>query len=209
MPIHVNLLAEAQAAEDLRRRDPVKRVIIIGLLLVAAMLVWSSTLQLKVVLANRELSQVQSQVDSCAPAYQLAVTNNARIAASKIKISALQKLTGARMLQGNLLNALQKVSVDNVQMMQIKVDQAYVSSEKPPSVTEKIVVTLNARDSSPNPGDQVGRFKDALARQTYFQTMLDKTNSIRLTDESAPQQDAEGRNYVLFTLECHFPDQKR
>jgi len=25
MPIRINLLAEAQAAEDLRRRDPVKR----------------------------------------------------------------------------------------------------------------------------------------------------------------------------------------
>lgn len=209
MPIHLNLLAEAQAAEDLRRRDPVKRVVIGGLLGVAAMLVWTSALQLKVMLANRELSQAQFQVDSCAAAYALTLTNNAKIAAAKVKISKLQKLCSARMLQGNLLNALQKVSVDNVQLMHIKVEQDLASASKPPSVTEKIVVTINARDSSPNPGDQVGRFKEALAKQPYFEDMLDRTNGIQLTDESSPQQDQAGRNFVLFTLECHFPDEKR
>ena len=35
MPIRINLLAESLAEEDLRRRDPVKRAIIIGALLVA------------------------------------------------------------------------------------------------------------------------------------------------------------------------------
>ena len=34
MPIHLNLLAEAQAAEELRRRDPVKRASFIGVSLV-------------------------------------------------------------------------------------------------------------------------------------------------------------------------------
>lgn len=210
MPVHINLLAEAQAAEELRRRDPVKRVIYACLLAVAAMLVWSSTLQLKVMMANRELSQVQFQVASCTPAYDTALTNNARIASIKMKLADLQKLTHARMLQGNLLNALQKVNVDNVQLMHLTVDQAYIASGgKSPSVTERIVVTLDARDSSPNPGDQVGRYKDAIAKQPYFQEMLDKTNGIQLTQESSPQQDQDGKNYVLFTLECHFPDHKR
>jgi hypothetical protein len=117
-------------------------------------------------------------------------------------------LVNARMLQGNLLNALQKVNADNVQLTGIHVDQSYSQSTKPPSVTEQIVVTLNARDYSPNPGDQVGKFKDALARQSYFQDMLDETNGIRLTDESAPQEDS-GKTFVSFTLECHFPNKKR
>jgi len=42
MPIRLNLLAEAQAAEEARRRDPVKRAIWIGALLVSVVLVWSS-----------------------------------------------------------------------------------------------------------------------------------------------------------------------
>ena len=209
MLIHINLLAEAQAAEDLRRRDPVKRVIIGGLLMVVLLLAWSSVVQVKLMLAESQLSQAQFSVDSRAPAYQTAITNDAKIAIAKLKISQLQKLVNARLLQGNLLNALQKVSVDNVQLTGIRVDQSYYQTARPPSVTEQIVVTLNARDYSPNPGDQVGKFKDTLARQSYFQDMLDKTNGIRLTDESAPQEDQSGKDFVSFTLECHFPDLKR
>ncbi len=209
MPIHLNLLAEAQAAEDLRRRDPVKRVIIGGLLTVVAMLAWCSVVYVKVMLAESELSRTQYAVDSRAVAYQTAITNNAKIAATKMEISQLQKLVNARLLQGNLLNALQKVTVDNVQLTGIHVEQSYFRSAKPPSVTEQIIVTLNARDFSANPGDQVGKFKDALAKQTYFEAMLGKTNGILLTDESAPQQDQSGRGYVSFTLECHPPEKKR
>ena len=69
-------------------------------------------------------------------------------------------------------------------------------------------MTLHARDSSSNPGDQVGRFMQAVARQDYFQEMLNKTNGVVLTDESSPQQEG-GKNYVLFSVDCHFPDQKR
>lgn len=217
MPIRINLLAEAQAAEDLRRRDPVKRVVVGGFLFLAAMAVWSSTVQLKVMLANRELGQAQFQIDSHKSDYDTAVTNNAKIASINVKISALEKMANCRMLQGNLLNALQKVSVDNVQLTGIKVDQSYVSSggtrssggaASKSTVTERTTVILNARDFSPNPGDQVGKFMQALSRQSYFEEMLDKTNGVVLTDESSPQQQ-DGRNFVLFSVECHFPDQKR
>ena len=215
MPIRINLLAEAQAAEDLRRRDPVKRVIIAGVLLLAIMAVWGSTVQLKVMLASRELGQAQYQLDAHKIDYDTAITNNAKIAAIKLKIAALDKMSNARMLQGNLLNALQKVTVLNVQLTRVKVDQAYVVSVPArgqtgkTTVTQKTVVTLSARDSSSNPGDQVGKFMDALSRADYFRGMLSKTNAVVLTDESPAQQDTSGDNFVLFTVECHFPDQKR
>lgn len=211
MPIRINLLAEAQAAEDSRRRDPVKRVVLFGALFVVGMLVWWSTLQMKVMMANHQWSSIQYKIDTETNSFQIAQANNAQIAAGKSKLLDLKKLTNARMLQGNLLNALQKVTVDNVQLTAIKVDQSFVSqrSGKNQSVTEKTVVTLDARDFSSNPGDQVGKFKAALAAQPYFKQMLDPTNSITLTDESSPQQDATGKNFVLFTLECHFPDKKR
>jgi hypothetical protein len=210
MAIRINLLAEAQAAEDLRRRDPVKRVIIAGVLAVAVMLVWSSTLQLKVMIANRELSQVEFQIDAETNAYQMALSNNAKITETKKRVTELQQLTNDRLLKGNLLNALQKVTVDNVQLMRIRVSQSYIQrGGKTPSVTERTSVTLDARDSSANPGDQVGKYKAALAAYPYFKDMLDPTNNIALTDESSPQTDPDGRNFVLFTLECHFPDQTR
>ena len=212
MPIRINLLAEAQAAEDLRRRDPIKRLIVIGILAVAGMLVWGSALQLKVMMANRDLTAVQFEIDTSTNLYQMALTNNMLIAADKMKLVELKKLTSARLLQANLLNALQKVSVDNVQLTHLKVDQQFIPNTqkgKTESITEKTVVTLDARDSSANPGDQVAKFKAALATQTYFKDMLDRTNGIRLADESAPQQDTDGKNYVSFQLQCYFPDKTR
>jgi hypothetical protein len=210
MPIRINLLAEAQAAEDMRRRDPVKRVVLFGALFVIVMLVWWSTLQMKVMMANHQWSSMQYKIDSETNSFQVAQANNAQIAAEKAKLTDLQKLTGARMLQGNLLNALQKVTVDNVQLTAIKVEQSFTAQKgKTQSVTEKTVVTLDGRDSSFNPGDQVGKFKAALAAQPYFKQMLERTNGITLIDESSPQTDPSGKTFVLFTLQCHFPDKKR
>lgn len=210
MPIRINLLAEAQAAEDLRRRDPVKRVILFGGLGVAVMVIWWAMLQINVTVANHQWSSMQYKIDSETNSFQIAQANNAQIAAEKSKLSDLNKLTNARMLQGNLLNALQKVTVDNVQLTVIKVEQSFnLVKGKNQSVTEKTVVTLDGRDSSFNPGDQVGKFKAALAAQPYFKQMLDRTNGITLIDESSPQTDPSGKTFVLFTLQCHFPDKKR
>jgi len=110
-----------------------------------------------------------------------------------------------------------------VQLIRLHVEQTYSYTEgtkaqttrfgvvtgRPPVATERVVVTLDARDSSANPGDQVNRFKDAVAQQPYFQTMLDKTNGVRLASLSPPQTGPDGKPYVLFTLECRYLDQSR
>ena len=59
MPIHINLLAEAQAAEELRRRDPVKRALFIGVSLVVVSLVWSGIVEINAFLAQERLAGVQ------------------------------------------------------------------------------------------------------------------------------------------------------
>lgn len=218
MPIRLNLLAEAQAAEDLRRRDPIKRVIFGGLLLVALMLVWWSWLQLRVMVAHAKLSQVEAQIQSHTNAYQVVLDDQRKIAEAKKDLEALQKLTRDRFLQGNLLNALQQATVPGVQLTRLRVDQIYVSSDpkgyqtktnSPATVTEKIVVSLDARDYSSDPGNQVNKFKDAISHQPYFHAELDKTNGVRLTNLSPPQAGPDGRPSVMFTLQCTYPDRTR
>lgn len=223
MPIHINLLAEAQAAEELRRRDPIKRLIFGGLLLVALMLAWWSWLQVRVMAANTELSQVQAQIVAHTNAYAVVQISQKRIAETQARLEALKKLTQDRFLQGNLLNALQLATVPGVRLTKIRVDQNYISTEgnaspggsshaarhAPDTVTEKIVVNLDAVDSSLNPGDEVNKFKDALAEQPYFENALDKTNGVRLMNLSPPQVSIDGKASVMFTLQCTFPDQTR
>ena len=223
MPIRINLLAEAKAAEEMRRNDPVKRVIFIGTFLVVLMLVWSSSLQLESMMAKKEVSYLQTEIASNTNEFQRVQVDQKKINTAKEKLAALEKMTGSRFLQGNLLNALQQVSMDNVRLTRLRVDQDYFYTEgtqsvtngdrvipgRPGTATEKVVVWVDARDSGANPGDQVNRFKEAVAKQSYFKTMLNKTNGVQLTTLSAPQASPDGKSFVLFTLQCNFPEYTR
>ena len=223
MPIHINLLAEAQAAEELRRRDPVKRAIFIGVSLVVVALGWSGVVEVNAFLAKERFIGVQGSINAQTNVYQHVESERKKIATIQTKLAALQKMRDARFLQGSLLDALQHATVDNVQITRLRVDQAYFLTEgtdaqtngdrvvagRPASVKERIIAQLDARDFSANPGDQVNKFKEAIAKQTYFQAMLDKTNGVQLANPpSAPQNDA-GKLYVMFTLDCRYPEVAR
>lgn len=212
-----------QAAEELRRRDPVKRVIFGGLLAVALVLVWWSWLQVRVMVAHADVSEIEGQIQSHTNAYQVVLVNQKKITKAKDNLSALEKLTRDRFLQGNLLNALQHATVPGVQLTKLRVAQTYVDSKATPSktrndpvrhgdpgtVTEKIAVTLDARDYSSDPGDQVNKFKEAISQEPYFKEMLDKTNGVRLVNLSPPQIGPDDKPSVLFTLQCTYPDRTR
>jgi hypothetical protein len=51
--------------------------------------------------------------------------------------------------------------------------------------------------------------KDAVANQSYFKAMLNKTKGVQLISLSASQLSPDGKPYVLFTLECNFPEVSR
>ncbi len=224
MPIHLNLLAEAQAEEDMRRRDPVKRAIWGGSLLVLAMLVWSGTLYLQSLVAKGGQNQLQPQITLLTNDHRIVLENQARADDVKRKLGALHELASSRFLQGNLLNALQQVALEDVQLMRVKVDQVYVPTEEvkpktnadgsvifghPATVKESIVVTLEARDSGPVPGDQINKFREALSTNAYFQAVLSKTNAVRLTYRSPVTTMPDARSFLLFTIECRYPETTR
>ena len=191
MAIRINLLAEAQALEELRRRDPVKRVIWFGVFLVCLVLAISSWLQLQVMIRRGELNRVQAQLAARTNEFQVVLQNQAKLTEATARLSSLRQLATNRMLYGNLLNALQQTAVDDVQLIRLRADQLYVYNEeikpktnsnnhiipgRPASVTERDVVTLEARDSGPNAGDQVNKFKQTVRDCSYFQTALGKSN---------------------------------
>ena len=224
MPIRLNLLAEAQALEEMRQRDPVKRVSWVAGLLVVLMLVWASSLQLRAMIANKDLNRVQAIMNSKATAYKQVVENRQRIAETNAKLSALHALATNRFLNGTLLHALQQSTVDDAQLAHLKVEQTYVLAEEikgrtngstvlpgtPATVTEKITLALEGTDTSASPGDQVTKYKDALAANAYFRGQLSAANRVNLKNLSAPQISPDsGRAMVLFTLEWRYPEKTR
>jgi hypothetical protein len=218
-------MAEIQAAEELRRKDPVKRAMWVGALLAALMLVWASSVQMRTMLANRELSRVEGLVANFKNDYQQVVQNQTKLAEARHKITELNRMSTNRLLQANILNEMQKTTVDDVQLIHYKVEQIYAATEggkaktnadgkitpgKPATATEHVVVALDGSDTSPTPGDQVTKFQRLLAANGYFQTMSAKSNAFALKNISNPEFLATtGKRGVNFTLECRYPETTR
>ena len=225
MPIRLNLLAEAQANEEMRRRDPVKRAIWVTALLVACMLAWSSWLQLKAVLASSALSGIAVQVSLSTNAYQRVLDNQNKTADIERRLSALQQLVTNRFLYGTALNALQQTTVEDVRLVHFKGEQIYTATEpvkgksnpdgppvkeKSATATERIALTLEGVDSSTSPGEQVNRLVEAMSTNAYFRSALSRTNPIILKNISPPQvSPGDGKPSVVFTLECRYPEKTR
>lgn len=220
MPIRINLLAEAIAEDDLRRRDPVKRAIYGGAFLVALSLVWFSSTWLEFMVEKEGLNRIEGQIQIHTNDYARVQSNIKQYGEIQARLKKLDTLAAARFLQGNLLNGLQQTYVPNVQLTRLHVDQSYtaaaavvpksttpgvVLAHPPLTVTQHILLVMDAKDSSANPGDQVDHFKSALLKQDYFSQNL-VTNGVRLSSQSAMQTPMDSKPYITFTLECRFAD---
>ena len=156
----------------------------------------------------------------------LGLTNHPKV--KEACIDAVNKYgsgcAGSRFLNGTLLNALQQTTVEDVQLVHLKLDQTYLFTEgtkaktngskvipgTPPTVTEKTVLTLDGNDSSATPGDQVTRIKEAIDNYPYFRESLDRAGGVSWKNSSTPQLSPEtGKAIVTFTLECRYPEKTR
>ncbi|MBC8002324.1 MAG: hypothetical protein H7X97_07020 [Opitutaceae bacterium] len=221
MPIRINLLAEAKALEEMRQRDPVKRVILVGIIIASLILVYSSSLVVQTMQGKGEVTRLEQSLESRKNEYSQILNNQKTLIETKQKLEALHRLSTNRFLCGNLLTALEQSTLDNVQLLRLKINQSYVLAEevrpkkgekvapRPATSTEKIVLALNAKDLSAVQGDAVNPFQGKLSSQPYFRDSLGRTNQIRLTSLGAPQVNTEGRPFVLFTLEVRFPEKTR
>lgn len=226
MPIRINLLAEAQAAEELRRKDPVKRALWVGVFLVFLVALWAMTLQFKILRAKGDLSSLDTKWKTIEQSYKVAVDYQRRSIEADEKLAALQLMTTNRFLWGSTLNAFQQTlsGLDGVHVVRLKTDQVYIVSEEtkardeggrnipghPATATERVKVVIDAIDSSTPSGGRVTKFKDNIASVPFFQESLQATNGVRLTQRSAPQLSPNGRNpFVMFQLEAHFTEKTR
>lgn len=226
MPIRINLLAEMQALEELRRRDPVKRAVLVGVCLVAVILVWITSLMVEKISVKSEIANLERQIQSGSKDYKQVLDNQKSLVDGHQKLTALNQLSTNRFLMGNVLDALQKSTVENVQLTRFKIDQTYsiieatksttndqgvVTQGKPALFVEHTTLTITAKDTSSVPGDSISRYQAALSRNSFFHSLISatRTNDFRLTTSLTPQSDPDGRTFVAFTLEAHLPDKSR
>jgi hypothetical protein len=224
MPIKINLLAEAIAAEEERRRDPVKRGTYVAGLLVLCVVFWAAMLQLKVMSAKSALGALESKWKLIEKSYQATADAQKASIEAEQRLAALHELSTNRFLWGNALNAFQQTlsGVEGVQMLKLKTEQNYmiidgtpartndtkVIQGKPPTSTERISMTIEAMDTSA--GRRVNQFKEAIANVPFFKESLNKTNGVMLLSRSAPQASANGNStFVTFSLKATFPEKTR
>jgi hypothetical protein len=209
MPIRINLLSEAQAAEDVRRRDPAKRAAWGALIVVAGVLAWVCVLQAKIIIVNSNLSTQFGKLNSMTNQYTTVVASQAKLHEVASKLAALDHFADARFLQASPLDALMRSTVDGIQIIKLHTDQTVeVLTDPRPESTQKIKLILDVKDSSANPGnEQINKYKQALAATPYFQAERISTNDIQLRNLGMAQVDTEsGKPYVQFTLECVYPE---
>ena len=226
MPIRINLLAEAHAAEELRRKDPVKRAIYAGVFCVFLVGLWASTLQVKIMAAKGELGTLATRWRKIEKEYQAAVDSTHAIGDAEQKLTALSMMSTNRFLWGNSLNGLQQTlnGVEDVRLSHFKGDQLYAMTEevkprtngvqvipgKAATATETIKLTLDAVAASPNEDPKINKYKESIKSVAYFKDNLNRNNGVVLTRRSAPSPTKSGGGLVVnFTLECNFPEKTR
>jgi hypothetical protein len=221
MPIRINFLAEQQAAEDLKRRDPVKRVAWIASALVATLVLWSAFSQARLMAASSAVRDVEARFAQIRAQYQLVRTNHMVLVDAESKLAALDRLAAERFLWAVPLHTLQYTMVEDVELTRIRGDQTFTLSGATPSVTnssgvvrgktasarEQIVLRLEGRDYSANPVANIRLYQEALTNQAYFRTAFSKAELVGLS----PVQPEPGssRQFVTFTIECQYPDRVR
>jgi hypothetical protein len=141
MPIRINLLAAEQAAEEQRRRDPIKRALFGGCALLVLIIGWIGITQIQVSAARGELSEQTNRLARIEfDSRQVRSSQSAAIDASR-RIKSLDRYSGNRFLWGNFLDALQHVTVDNIRLTDIRSDQKNSSASSVKLFTTNIVLS--------------------------------------------------------------------
>ncbi len=223
MPIRINLLAEAQAAEEARRRDPVKLGIWVGVFFVALMLIWAGDLQWEISFAKSQLAASTDEWKKSEPNYNVVTNFYNRKAQIAAKLEALDQLTTNRFLWGPVLNALQYAVVDDVAVTHVvgaqsifQEDSSFVGSGSskimiPAKTVQKLKLTIEARDYNPK-AEGYSTYKDALCNSDFFAKALGRKDGFVLDGAIGPtlgDPSEPGKQFQNFTLAAHFPDVKQ
>jgi hypothetical protein len=218
MAIRINLLAEEQAAEELRRKNPVKLAVWVGGFLVVVVALYILKLQLDIRYSRTAYDSVEHEWKDKTAKYAAVTNNMAKIAEIDRKLGALDRLSTNRFYWAPVLNALQQTVINDIQLIKITGEQKYLKEEPrtigtgaskttiPGGVIEKVTLYIDAKDYNPN-AQNYDKFKEKLCDFDFFVKNLQHGFILDGT-LGAPTPDPTdlNRQFVVFKLVAHFKD---
>jgi hypothetical protein len=210
--IDIDLLAEQFEAAELRRRDPVRRAVIAGATLLLLLLAWAGSLKARSWRIDTELGQAQAEFKSLEKMADEGVATARKVAQMEQAVGMLEQHATNRFLWALPLDALQRAVVDNIQVVNIRIEQTLIQLEatkgtssapgKPAQTKEQIVMTITAKNFA---DDQIEeKFIESIAALPYFKKTLRKKDPVLLKGRLGRQVDPldVDKTFRLFTIEC-------
>ncbi|HEY1173060.1 MAG TPA: hypothetical protein VGH19_16955 [Verrucomicrobiae bacterium] len=218
MPIKINLLAEEQLTEELRRKDPVKRGVYVAVALLVLMLLWAGVSWLGLSKEKARLVDVNATLASLEKDAKLAEGNQKKIKDNQYKMDMLKKMSAVRPLWAPVLDTLQRVSVEDVHVLRIRVEQVYHvtpaivpargsgGKPKPASARQVMLMIIEAQDNSERL-DSYSKLREQLS--VALKEHLGTNGTVSLKTLNQARENADGKKYLTFTLECGFTEVNR
>jgi len=220
MPIRINFLAEEQAAEDLRRRDPVKRnmvfaIGVVGLLVLGAVYLIIMGIKDKGVLGART-----SEWEGMKASVEAVEKDEKRIKEIERNLTDLTRLATNRFLWAPVLDALQQTLPEHVAVTRFEGQQAYIvftpppltrdqikegAKPKPPSATQKITLRIKGIDTGERSDRAYSLFLKNVSTHPYFTSNL-VPNGVVFSVPPSAVIDLDGKQATGFELECRYPE---
>jgi type IV pilus assembly protein PilM len=223
--IQLNLLAEDQELADLRRRDPVRRAILLTSVLLAGIGLWAAWLGWQIWEAQREVQRVDRRMTLLQNTASEPMRDAQRASELERRWEALSQHEAQRFLVAPILGMLQHVIVDKIQFHRLVLEQRLQRVEpprvtarerraagdgplpKPPPVEtrEQLVMRIQGKNFG-NYMDR-NRLSQALLNHEVLRGLLRTNQPIRLVETMQHLDPVDtSRGFELFTIECVFAE---
>jgi hypothetical protein len=232
MPIRINLLAEAQMEEELRRKDPVKRIILgaVGVVLVVA--AWTGTLIWQAMDKGRELTATRQKLEQLKPRHDQIKRNDLLAVEARQKIERLHYYATNRFLWAPVLNGLAQVCTNsfatNITFRRLQTEQQFVETPaikmttnalgqvvtpaRPEGIVERNRMLVDARDYGQEADSNHMKFQTAVTEAPFFKALLDPRNPatmINLSLRTADPLQPGSPSFSTFVMQFQFAEKFR
>lgn len=214
MPIRINLLSEELHAAEMRRRDPVKRAVLLAVVIVGSVIAWYLSLLAQKGLKSAAVARNKADLAALEEESKKAREALGGVTELEKRINQLNNLATNQVLWGSFLNAMQVVVLPEVPVTQLRVSQLYDIEParmngrvpQPATSTELITVTVTARDYG-KPSEQLyDRFRQQVLANDWMKRHLDEEKGITFESFGGPTPDRNdaSKSFVPFTMRMNF-----